>query len=81
MPVHIYRLVVALESQVVAPGGRRETDKEGRRGKGGEGREKQERRGKKGGEGGKGGEDLTATYTYTCTYVYTLYMSLITSPL
>lgn len=62
MPVHIYRLVVALEMQVVAPGGRRKTDKEGRREKGGE---KQERRGKK---GGKGGEDLTATCMYVCTY-------------
>ena len=44
MPVHIYRLVVALALQVVAPGGRRETDKEGRRREG--------RRGK--GEAGKG---------------------------
>ena len=50
MPVHIYRSVVALEMQVVAPGGRRKTDKEGRRG-----REREERSRK--GEGKREGRE------------------------
>ena len=42
MPVHIYRLVVALEMQVVVPAGRRKKEEEERRGKreGGKEREK-----------------------------------------
>ena len=55
MPVHIYHLVVALALQVVAPGGRRKTDKEGRRGK----REAGKERGK-----GREGRRRSNSYIY-----------------